>query len=79
MINQFDLVSFVPDVPMELRAWLFPDLAAPGLRKRMMTMVASCLKSEASGDHKRIENLVERQDWLDNLRKVKNGMLRFLK
>jgi hypothetical protein len=38
-----------------------------------MTMVASCLKSESGGDHKRIESLIERQDWLDNLRKVRKG------
>jgi hypothetical protein len=36
-----------------------------------MSMVATCLKTEASGDHKRIESLVERQNWLDDLKKVR--------
>jgi len=35
-----------------------------------MSMVANCLKTEAQGEHKKLESLLERQDWLDNLRKV---------
>ena len=49
---------------------IFPDLAGTGLRQRLLTMVATCLKTESNGDHKKIESLIERQDWLDNLRQV---------
>ena len=40
------------------------------LRGKLMSMAASALKSEANGD-KSLETLLERQDWLDQLRKVK--------
>lgn len=41
------------------------------IRARLMNMATSVLKSEASqnGGHKKLETLLERQDWLDGMRK----------
>ncbi len=60
-ISNFYLIS---------RFFYWTDFSNINLRKKLMSMVATCLKSEAGGDHKKLDSLLERQDWLDNLRKV---------
>lgn len=55
---------------ISFRVFLRADFSNINLRKKLMSMVATCLKSEADGNHKKLDSLLERQDWLDNLRKV---------
>ena len=43
---------------------------ADGLRAKLMSMAASALKAEAKGETG-LETLLERQDWLDQLRRVR--------